>query len=270
MRLLELCYFGASCSPAFNFMDYLRHYLPFLSVKWLCLILLLIVLAFFTSAFPLEEKYQSVSSVFVILFALPCYYGLVKSVGRKQSVVLIAVMSIFALILENVAITTGIPYGQFEYGQLIGATIGKVPWTVGFAWTPILFGAVAIIQNRFSQTSWWKQIILIGVVMTLFDLVLDPGSVALSFWTWHQPWGFYSVPWSNFGGWMVTSSIGAAIMLVVLKLWKSDQIVWSAWTYRSFILMLIYWTAICFFFQLWGAVMIGLVVLVGMKKKAKY
>lgn len=217
----------------------------------------LVILAFFTTAFPLEEKYQHISALFVILFALPCYFGLVKSFGWTKAVVLITLMSLFALVLENVAVSTGLPYGRFSYNNLIGVTLGNVPWTVGFAWTPILFGAFALTKKIAQDKPSWQQYVMTAAMMTVFDIVLDPGSVALGFWTWENTVGFYSVPWSNFIGWLLSSFLGAMLLGYLLKILRFSPESFSSWIFSSFLLMLVYWIAVCCFLQLWLAALVG-------------
>jgi len=227
-------------------------------------IVILTVLAFFTTAFPLNSKYSGVSSIFVLLFALPSYYGLVKTYAYKQALLCIVVMSTFALVLENLAVVTGFPYGKFEYGALIGKTLGFVPWTVGFGWTPILFGAYSLTQRLFPQRSILLKVLSSAVLMMLFDITLDPGSVALGFWTWQHPGNFYQVPWSNFIGWLVSSFFGTFLFSKLLKASLKNNTDTSPWMYSSYLLMLIYWTAIAGFKGLWGACLIGGVLLISL------
>jgi bisanhydrobacterioruberin hydratase len=223
--------------------------------------LLLIVIAFFTAKFPLEPQYSVISSLSVILFALPCYYGLFQTLGRKTALQLILMMCIFALVLENTAIYTGFPYGRFMYGSLIGERIGLVPWTVGFAWTPILFGAISLVKKWRVSSSVVINILAIAVLMTAFDFVLDPGSVSLGFWIWENSTGFYGVPWSNFLGWLLSSALAAVIVEVFLKFCSRSDVQFSSHTHTSFLLMLIFWTAACAFEQLWLPALIGCALL---------
>ena len=223
--------------------------------------LFLVVAAYFTTTFPLLPQYSIVSSVSVILFALPCYYGLFQTLGRKIALQLILMMCIFALVLENTAIYTGFPYGRFMYGSLIGERIGLVPWTVGFAWTPILFGAVSIVKQWRLTSSKAVHILAMALLMTAFDLVLDPGSVSLGFWIWEDSIGFYGVPWSNFLGWLLSSALAAVIVEVFLWLHAQSDVQFSSLTHTSLHYMLIFWTAVCAFEQLWLPALIGCVLL---------
>ncbi len=232
---------------------------PNRNFQYVGVVVLLIVSAFFTTAFPLTGKYQHVSVLFIILFALPCYFGLISTFGRAKAVFLILCMSLFALIVENVAIRTGFPYGRFSYNNIIGITIGSVPWTVGFAWTPILFGAFSLTRKLASRKSYVFRLCSTAVLMTSLDVVLDPGSVGLGFWTWENTTGFYSVPWSNFLGWLLSSFVGAVVLEYVLKRLDVSSKKISDWTHSSFFGMLLFWVAVCFFLEYWFAFLFGVI-----------
>jgi len=225
----------------------------------------LVLMAFFASSFPMEPKFSFVSSLMVVLFALPCYVGIMKSFGKWNGFQIILLMCIFALVLENIAVSTGVPYGKFEYRSFIGQSIGLVPWTVGFAWTPILFGAISLTRSYLRSSSCIMSIVSTAVIMTLFDLVLDPGAVSLGFWVWEHSVGFYGVPWTNFFGWLLSSACAAAVVDMFLKIKGIEDARVLPSMHSSFIAMLIFWTAVCVFEELWIPGLIGCVLLAKIK-----
>jgi len=234
----------------------------------------LALMAFFTTTFPMEPRFSFVSSLMVIIFAIPCYVGVIQSLGKRNGVQLILLMCVFAIVLENIAIITGFPYGRFEYRSFIGQNIGHVPWTVGFAWTPILFGALSLTRKYLSSSLFPAHTVVANAVisivataalMTLFDVVLDPGSVSLGFWVWENSAGFYGVPWSNFFGWLLSSACAAVAVQIFLKLKRLEAAQFSPLMHSSFIAMLVFWTAVCMFEQLWIPGLIGCVFLAKIK-----
>jgi putative membrane protein len=44
------------------------------------------------------------------------------------------------------------------------------------------------------------------------DVVLDPGAVALGFWTYDPAGPFYGVPWSNYAGWVVSATVAVGLL----------------------------------------------------------
>lgn len=173
--------------------------------------LFLAIGAFFMANVEMPPWAGYVSAVNVVLFALPAIWAIRRWLGWGDGILLFASLGIYALLIETVAIITGFPYGHFGYSDYLGYRIlGYAPWTVAFAWTPLMLGAYAFaslvtdnIISRFVTST---------VILTSFDLVLDPGAVYLRFWQYADGGWYYGVPWSNFAGWLVSGAIGTIII----------------------------------------------------------
>jgi putative membrane protein len=173
----------------------------------------LFVAAFFTATQPLRPEMAVVSSIFVVLFALPSYWAVVNSKGWKRGLILLGALGFYALLIESSAIHTGFPYGDFIYNDLLGEKVfGLTPWTVAFAWPPILFLAYWFARTRHKETEKLKIWLWTAVGAMLIDLVLDPAAVYLGFWNWREPGFYYGVPLVNFLGWLLSCFIGAILL----------------------------------------------------------
>jgi putative membrane protein len=157
-----------------------------------------------------------VSSVFVILFALPSYVAVVNSKGLKRGMLILVSLGFYGLLIESSAIHTGFPYGDFIYNDLLGEKVfGLTPWTVAFAWPPILLFAYYVSRNVLKPSSsyyFWKLLATTAFIAMSVDVVLDPAAVYLGFWEWREPGFFYGVPLVNFLGWLLSCFIGAGIL----------------------------------------------------------
>ncbi len=198
-----------------------------------------------------------VSSVFVLVFALPSFVVLVKWL-QTRGVFALVVLGVFAVAIESFAVVTGFPYGHFSYGAKIGGKMfGLVPWTVPFAWTPVLLGSYALarrsVRDRVGRLPW-KTVTATAVIATLFDGVLDPGAVSQSFWSYRNGGLFYGVPLSNFAGWLLSGAIGALILGYFAQWHARDLppkgLLASAW------LIILFWTSVC----AWSKLMIPAVL----------
>ena len=166
---------------------------------------------FFTANVELPAWSAYVSPLNVVLFALPTIWALKMWLGLRDGLILFAAFSVLALLIESSAIATGFPYGHFGYSNLLGWKVfGLVPWTVAFAWPPLMIGAYSIARR--ASESRLVRIALAAVMVTVFDVVIDPGAVKLGFWRYAAGGEFYGVPWSNFGGWMVSGVVGAGVL----------------------------------------------------------
>jgi bisanhydrobacterioruberin hydratase len=206
-----------------------------------------VISGFFVAKIPVVPELAIVSSVFVLVFAWPSYRAAVRWLGVKTALRLLIGLGVYALLLETLAVKTGLPYGRFSYGQKIGVLLfDAVPWTVPFSWTPLMLLGLRVAP---------KKIWLVALVMLGIDLVLDPGAVAQGFWTYASPGAFYQVPLSNFFGWLLSGTIGAW-----LARWLAREINWHDAPKElatSGLLSLGFWTSVCFFMGLWIPALLG-------------
>jgi bisanhydrobacterioruberin hydratase len=199
--------------------------------------------------FPVRPELAIVSAIFVLVFAWPSYAAIVRWLGVKRGVQLLVVLGVYALVLETVAVKTGVPYGRFSYGPKIGTLLfDAVPWTVPFSWTPLALWAL------------WRargNAILAGALLVAVDLCLDPGAVAQGFWSYAAGGAYFAVPLSNFAGWLLSGTLGA---------WLGRGLDWRdapPETRTSGLLSIAFWTSVCLNMGLWLPGIIGVALIFG-------
>lgn len=214
--------------------------------------------AFFMANVQLPSWSHYVSAINVALFASPSFWAVRRWLGWRDGSVLVLILGIYALAIETSAIVTGFPYGHFGYSDFLGYRIfGLVPWTVAFAWTPLMLGAYGIAANLFSGPI--IRVIVATLIITLFDIVLDPGAVYLGFWQYDDGGWFYGVPMSNFAGWLVSGAIGAVIIEVIV--WIFSPLLPTPMQLASSVIFIIFfWSMIAAFGGLVWPALIGLAV----------
>jgi isopentenyl-diphosphate delta-isomerase len=179
--------------------------------------------------------------------------------GLRDAILLFVVLGVLALAIETTAIITGFPYGHFGYSDLLGYRLfGYAPWTVAFAWTPLVLAAYAIAAQTFKNTA--VRIVTVALVLFLFDIVLDPGAVHLGFWKYAAGGGFYGVPLSNFVGWLVSGAIAGAVLELFTR-WKRPLLPVPAQLISSGFLIVFFWTALAGFAGLWWAFIVGVIMI---------
>ncbi len=198
--------------------------------------------AFFMVNVELPSWSHYLSAASIVLFALPSFWAVRWWLGWREGIALIATLSLYAILLETSAILTGFPYGHFGYSDLLGFRIlGLTPWTIAFAWTPLILGAYSVAANLIGNRV--GRVVATAAIVTLFDVVLDPGAVMLGFWKYAGGGWFYDVPMSNFAGWLVSGLIGAILIEIQLERVKPllptpSQLVSSA------IFIVFFWSAV--------------------------
>ncbi len=213
---------------------------------------------FFVAKIPVRPELAHISALFVVIFAWPCYRAVVRWLGWRDGVILLTVLGVFGLLLESAAIITGWPYGRFTYGEKIGVLLfGIVPWTVPFAWTPLVCAATAIAR-RWTATAW-AGILVSGALLVAIDIVLDPAAVAQGFWRFEAPGVFYGVPAQNFAGWMLTGSVAAWLLWRLAP--RIGREIPPVGVIGSSLLILSFWSSVSFWMSLWLPALVGVVLL---------
>lgn len=171
--------------------------------------------------------------------------------GPRTAAALVLVTTCGGLAVEALGVTTGVPFGGYDYAGTLGAKLAGVPWVIPLAWTwmawPAWLAAVRLAPPG------WTRIALAGLGLASWDLFLDPQMVAEGHWTWADPEpalpGVPGVPVGNYVGWLVV----ALLMMALLRLatgqdgsasgrtrepWSADHPMYALylWTYASSIL----------------------------------
>jgi putative membrane protein len=239
---------------------------------------ILIIVAFFVAKVEINPQMSNISAVFIIALSLPCYAAMILWLGWKKGLVTIVVISIYALVIETLAIITGFPYSPFQYTGLIGAKVlGYTPFTVPFAYVPLFLGCIYLASQRTLLKNGDKDkngktllpkllfIAATSLLVLAADLVLDPAAVALNFWNYLWPGFFYDVPLVNFLGWILTGALASGLALLVLG--DSLRQHPPRGVVSSLFLILIFWSAVCFYLSLFIPGLIGIIFVIYILKE---
>ncbi len=248
----------------------------------IALLAFLAIGAYFMVNVELPPWSHYLSGLNVVLFAIPAFWVTRRWLGWFDAFALWIVLGLYAIGIETLAIYTGFPYGHFGYSELLGAKLfGVTPWTVFLAWTPLMLGAHAIAANLLekqpSAFSFQRSAITIAasaVIATAFDMVLDPGAVRLGFWQYDGGGWWYGVPWSNFGGWLITASVGAIVIELFLFIRRPLLPVPTTLAVSS-VLIIWFWAFVSYWSGFWLVylVSIGVIALfieLGWKRKYQF
>ncbi|ELZ17649.1 bisanhydrobacterioruberin hydratase [Natrinema limicola] len=146
----------------------------------------------------------------------PLVVALLPELDRRALVPLV-VLTAYTYAIELVGIQTGWPYGTFEYGIRLGPMLGgDVPLALPLFFVPLVLNAYLLTLLALGARAGRlipRAFSAITAVLAI-DLVLDPAAVAIGFWSYVPPGGYYGVPASNYWGWLLSGAI--AVVLVDL------------------------------------------------------
>lgn len=192
-----------------------------------------------------------VAAIAIVGFALPSYIGVLKQKGLGKGLLVLLSLSAFVLLVETIAVKTGLPYGKFNYGDAIGYKIlDATPWPIAFAYTPLLLGAFWLARKI---TEKKISIVLVALFATIAHFVIDPGLARMELWKWETAGPFYGVPIMNFAGWFITALVGATLLTF---LW-GDTKVRRSLAYSAFAIVW-FWAGVNLGLQQWLPGAIGI------------
>ncbi|HEY0929325.1 MAG TPA: carotenoid biosynthesis protein [Gemmatimonas sp.] len=171
----------------------------------------------------------------VVLGAVAGLAFLAHAIGKRSALITFAVAFVLSLSSELAGTATGFPFGAYGYTDQLGYKIaGLVPFNIPTSWFYMLVASLAICGRTMAArddnaTKWWWALIG-GLVLTAWDVSMDPAMVKTRHWLWlggdlsqasalQQFIGtpfFFGMPLTNWLGWILTGVLVARAMLAIV------------------------------------------------------
>ena len=130
---------------------------------------------------------------------------------------------------EMIGVHTGKLFGNYVYGNVLGAKINGVPWLIGLNWFVVIFSSAAIMEQvhdwlrkkKEGDTLLPPRIAALSLVVdgallaTFFDWVMEPVAMKLGFWQWQNG----EVPVYNYTCWFFIS----LVLLLVMRWFRFSK-----------------------------------------------
>ena len=142
----------------------------------------------------------------------------------RRTLLLLALTFAVSLLFECVGVATGWVYGPYHYtGKLGPKFLGLVPLLIPVAWFmmtyPSYLIATKLVPALKSVWIWRLAVAALGaLVMTAWDLSMDPMMVAGGHWVWEQVGAYFGVPLQNYWGWWLTTFVTFWLFLSVARI----------------------------------------------------
>ncbi len=162
--------------------------------------------------------------------------------GWERALRLVALVFGVSLLFESIGVATGLVYGPYHYTNELGPLfLGLVPYLIPVAWFMMSYPSF-VIADRLIPRDWksWKRLLSVaavgGLVMTAWDLVMDPIMVASGHWVWDINGAYHGIPLQNFSGWWLTVFTTFALyMLISGKASKAPETNWDQFAILSYL-----------------------------------
>jgi putative membrane protein len=148
------------------------------------------------------------------------------ALGWPRTLLLLGLTVGVSLAYESIGVATGWVYGPYYYTDKLGPRfLGLVPYLIPVAWFMTIYPAQVIAESLVGDRlagGWRKALGLAAVsslVMTAWDVLMDPMMVRLGFWVWEVDGAYFGVPIHNYAGWLATTfSVYACYRLAATRL----------------------------------------------------
>ena len=182
-----------------------------------------IVLLLASATVPAVPDWLAFNGTLVLLGTLVMRSPLIAAVAPvadRRALAGVGLLTLYAYGIEYVGVHTGWPYGAFEYGVALGPMAAGVPLGLPVFFLPLVANAyllcLLLLDDRAERAA--TRLGAVVALVLLMDVVLDPGAVALGFWSYDgvasggalavgSGGGFYGVPTSNFVGWILSATV---------------------------------------------------------------
>ena len=111
-------------------------------------------------------------------------------------------------LIELIGTKTGFPFGEYYYTGLLVPQIAGVPLILGLNWLFLVY--CSFIITSFIPLPNTIRAIAGAVLMTSYDLLLEPFAVYTEMWVWQAD----RVPVNNYIAWFIASFIFIRLMYV--------------------------------------------------------
>lgn len=152
---------------------------------------------------------------------------------RNSNFFLFMLIAFFTgIITEVIGVQTGMLFGDYAYGAILGTGFKGVPLIIGLNWFIVIYCAAAVIdrlhqlfskavtnagETKLSPTLHAISFVVDGALLaTFFDFILEPAAIKLCFWSWLSNG---EIPFFNYVCWFVISSF----LLTVFRLLKLNK-----------------------------------------------
>lgn len=195
---------------------FLRRLIPYV------LLIYAILTAYTVGGGFLGQRYQPFFTPLLSLLAFT--FALLhasQSLSWRSAGLLLGLTFGVSLLFESVGVATGLVYGAYHYTEKLGPMfLGLVPYLIPVAWFMMTYPSYVIAKRLVPADSnvWRWRLWVAGtgaVVMTAWDLAMDPMMVAGEHWVWDQPGAYFGVPLQNYWDWWLTTFVTFILFLTI-------------------------------------------------------
>lgn len=179
-----------------SLVDTLRNYAVPVGIGFIVLVHLVGALGMFS---PFKDLLLSMTPL-VLLLDLILLLAFHKD-WNKTSMIAMLGCGALGFALEVVGVHTGVLFGEYTYGPVLGLKLFNVPLIIGINWLLLIYVTGTIAGSLVSKT--WKKVFIASFLMVMIDLLIEPVAIQYDYWSWSGG----TIPTQNFVAWFLISAV---------------------------------------------------------------
>ncbi len=166
------------------------------------------VVVLYSNLYPDFILFTPFTLLFSLSIVLYCHSDWnIKSIG------FLALIFSAGLGVEILGVQSGLIFGEYNYGEVLGPKIHGTPWMIGINWVMLIYCCGCTMEKYFASSSLWKKVLLGALLMVSLDILIEPVAVHYGFWYW--PDGY--IPMQNYLAWFILSCLFLSIFHLIFK-----------------------------------------------------
>ena len=164
--------------------------------------------AIFTLAFLLFGSILYYIGLEFIILLTPVVLGCVLAIiiyfweeSPKKKAITVSAVALSGFLIETLGVNTGLVFGNYTYGNLLGWKLFGTPLFIGLLWFLVSYSSFIIVKEL--SSSRLMRFALAIVLIVSFDLILEQFAIVYKFWFWPGN----EVPLLNYISWAFTGLI---------------------------------------------------------------
>jgi putative membrane protein len=86
--------------------------------------------------------------------------------------------------MEVCGVNTGFPFGDYEYGSVLGLKVWNTPLLIGINWTLVVYTSNIVAHRMGRWGGTWLVLLLGASIPTFLDVFIEPVAIRLGYWSW--------------------------------------------------------------------------------------
>ena len=191
---------------------------------------LILLLLLYLAARALQLFAGKLPSLLIVVFHIlpPAVFAIIHGsrIYRPRGIFIFTTLCLgIGALSESVSLRTGFPFGHYQFTQLMGPKLFRLPILLALAYVGmgylswIVASAILKYQDRpLSGKGLVLLPLLASFTMVAWDLSMDPVWANIDHaWIWRDGGPYYGVPVSNFLGWYLTVYVFYQLFALYLR-----------------------------------------------------